>query len=71
MPKIRCAGPVPQGRLSANEPAKWTRPTGSMICGQNLLSWPSGNGIRSQPKAQGSFAQLCTIACSTFCFFPG
>ena len=62
---------MPQERLSANETAKWTRPTGSMMCGQNLLSRPSGNGIRSHENAQGAFARLCTIACSADCRFPG
>src|SRR3954462_13206130 len=67
----RVAASMPQERLSANDPAKWTRPTASMMCGQNLLSPPSGNPIRSHPNAHGSFAQLCTIACSIGGFFPG
>src|SRR5207253_231482 len=70
-PAERVAASIPHGRLSAWLPAKWIRPTGRRICGQNFFSVPKGNGVRSQEDAQGSLDQLWTYACSIVCRLPG
>ena len=41
-PGDRVAASMPQDRLSAWLPAKWIRPTGRMMCGQN---WSHANGL--------------------------
>ena len=43
----RVAASIPQFMLSALEPTKCIRPTGSIVCGQNRCSCPMGNGNRS------------------------
>ena len=38
----RVAASMPQGRLSAWQPAKWIGPTGSSMCGQNCFERAQG-----------------------------
>src|SRR5947209_6337282 len=67
----RVAASCPQFKLSQYAPAKWMRPEGSIIAGQNLLSSPGRYSVVSQARHHGSRDQSTTRVFSIVSLLAG